>query len=234
MAMTQMSSPGRKVEVRTLFQSPGLCCPETLSRRWQLLFTVENQKIRENLIRKGGIDIMSLPIHPFLNWWAGQAMPVGISEDAWVAGKRIRDQKCCKTTGIFIVYLTESLEIRSPVLAPCFINGLNDSRLFLSPSLLLSDWVSSISPSGCKIASVDLNSRKLVHHPNPQEYPGFVTGNPGFSLPLFFLAAPHGIWGLFPWPGMEHMPPAVEALSPNHGTARDFLFFFFFPEGKTL
>lgn len=109
-----------------------------------------NRKSSENLIRKGGIDIsrrlpsslsqsVSLPIHPFLNWWAGQAMPVGISEDAWVAGKRIRHQKCCKTTGIFIVYLTESLEIRSPVLAPCFINGLNDSRLFLSPSLLPSE-----------------------------------------------------------------------------------------------
>ena len=130
---------------------------------------------------------MSLPIHPFLNWWAGQAMPVGISEGAWVAGKRICDQKCCKTTGIFIVYLTESLEIRSPVLAPCYQWPQWFQAVSFSLSVTLRVWVSSISPSSCKKASVDLNSRKSVHHANPQGYPGFVTGNPGFSLPLFFF-----------------------------------------------
>jgi len=34
---------------------------------------------------------------------------------------------------------------------------------------------------------------------------------------------PHGLQDFVPQPGMETMPPAVEAWSPNHWTAREFL-----------
>ena len=178
---------------------------------------------------------MSLPIHPFLNWWAGQAMPVGISEGAWVAGKRICDQKCCKTTGIFIVYLTESLEIRSPVLAPCYQWPQWFQAVSFSLSVTLRVWVSSISPSSCKKASVDLNSRKSVHHANPQGYPGFVTGNPGFSLPLFFFFWLHCMaYGIYFHDQGWNICPLQWKLRALTMGLPGISFFFFLPEGKTL
>ena len=47
---------------------------------------------------------------------------------------------------------------------------------------------------------------------------------------FYFILFGHATacWILVPWPGSEPMPPAVEAQSPNHWTAREF------PERLTL
>ena len=44
---------------------------------------------------------------------------------------------------------------------------------------------------------------------------------------FFFFFWPRGI--LVPWPGIEPVPPAVEAQSPNHWTAREFPHAHLFP-----
>ena len=52
----------------------------------------------------------------------------------------------------------------------------------------------------------------------------------GFVL---FLAAPHGLRDLSSLtrgPGIEPMPPAVEARSPNHWSAREFPLYFYFDQ----
>ena len=54
-----------------------------------------------------------------------------------------------------------------------------------------------------------------------------------FSVNLKLIATLQGMWDLRSPPGMEPMPPAVEARSLNHWTAREvpktvFLFLFLF------
>ena len=49
-----------------------------------------------------------------------------------------------------------------------------------------------------------------------------------FNFSFFFW--PHHMVGgiLVPWPGIELVPPAVEAQSPNHWTTREFPSIFIF------
>ena len=55
---------------------------------------------------------------------------------------------------------------------------------------------------------------------------GWLVGWLVFSFSFsFLLAVPHGMWDL-PRPGIKPMPPAVEARSLNHWTAREVLFLF--------
>ena len=49
-----------------------------------------------------------------------------------------------------------------------------------------------------------------------------------------FLAVSHVMWDLSPRPGIKLMPPAVESTTGSPGKSLDWLFFFFFFNGRQL
>ena len=71
----------------------------------------------------------------------------------------------------------------------------------------------------------DQGSNLCALHWQADSQPLCHQGSPKVSFKVkvfFFLAAPHGLWDLSSQPGIEPVPPAVEAQSPNHWTAREF------------